>query len=668
MKIARKITAVLLPLSLGVSASAQTPGTLDAVVVTATRFDSQQQSEPIAAQVITADEIRESSANTVAEVLTRLGGVHTRASFTGVADRPLDLRGFGMTGDQNTLVLVNGIRISENEGAAARLSTIPIESIERIEILRGAGAVLYGGGATGGTINIITRSPIGEPLSGHASISAGSHNMMELRAGLQKGGESWGVLLNAGRFQSDHFRQNSRAEQDLANGEIRLGGQADFIAFGFNADQQSARLPGALRQAELAINRRSTLYPNDYVNSDSQIFTIRSERTFGAVVLALDLSHRSKDSEMLHDYRLFAPSFDTTLSNTRVRVNGVSPRALWKAAIPGGENRLTAGLDWSEWDYRNAVANEGAYPGATYSSNRFEVGEQRQRAFYLRDEIRWASGTRLSLGVRQEHVKQDQQGEAGEAVIGVEHRLWAHELALQQALAKGLSAYARTGRSFRVANIDENRCFGGPCAALLKPQKSNDREVGLQWQTRGLSLRAGLFDLDIENEIHYNALTFTNMNLDPTSRRGLEVEALTSLGRAIDFGVRVSRTTARFRFGNYGAVDVTGNDVPLVPRDRIGINLGWQLAPKTRVTANVVHVGTQRHDNDQANLFRKMPAFTVTDIKMTHQIGAWQLAAGINNLFGERYASYAIVNGTYTSFNAYPEDLRNAYLSAAYRF
>ncbi|WJJ93551.1 TonB-dependent receptor plug domain-containing protein [Neopusillimonas aromaticivorans] len=74
-----------------------------------------------------------------------------------------------MTGDQNTLVLLNGQRLSDFEGGTARLSSIPIESIERIEILRGSGAVQYGSGATAGTINIITKSPIGSPWAATCS-------------------------------------------------------------------------------------------------------------------------------------------------------------------------------------------------------------------------------------------------------------------------------------------------------------------------------------------------------------------------------------------------------------------------------------------------------------------------------------------------------------------
>jgi outer membrane receptor for ferrienterochelin and colicin len=115
---------------------------LNTVVVTATRFDSEPDKSPVASQIITAEDIQFSSANTLSEVLNKLGGVHTRTSFTGIPDAAIDLRGFGASGDQNTLILLNGQRLSENEGIAARLSSIPLNAIDRIEILRGSGSVL----------------------------------------------------------------------------------------------------------------------------------------------------------------------------------------------------------------------------------------------------------------------------------------------------------------------------------------------------------------------------------------------------------------------------------------------------------------------------------------------------------------------------------------------
>lgn len=636
-----------------------------AIIVTATRFFSDRQGQPIAAQVITADEIRDSSATTVSEVLSKLGGVHTRINFSGVPDTPLDLRGFGMSGDSNTLVLVNGQRISENESATARLSAIPIDSIERIEILRGMGAVLYGGGATGGTINIITRSPVASGLNGNVSALAGGHGLRDLRGGMRYGDGDWGLSLHAQHYENDNYRKNNRAEQNAVGGELRVGGRDDFIAIGFNADDQKGRLPGARTEAQLSTDPRGTGTPNDYANSDSRMYTLRGEKRYGDVTLAMDIGQRDKDMRSFSDFGGGA----TSRMDTKVDVTTVSPRLLWKSRLAGAENRLTVGLDWSDWSYSNDTL------GTAWASTTREVGEQSNRAIYFRNELSFPTGTRLSLGARRESVRQKQEEYLTPMPERSEnHHLSAHELALEQKFGAGFSAYGRVGKSFRVANIDENRCFPWalPCASLLKPQRSRDREIGMQWRGKGADFRAGLFDMAIDDEIHYmNVGPFlfgSNVNLPPTRHRGMELEGKLFIGDALDLAAHYTHTQARFREGVFGGVDVTGKDVPLVPRDRIGFNLNWQVAVATRMSLNVVYVGSQRHDNDQANRYRKMPGYTVSDVKLSHELGAWRLAAGINNLFDKKYYSYGIVNGTYTSFNAYPEDRRNAYASVEYRF
>ncbi|MCP1573462.1 outer membrane cobalamin receptor [Herbaspirillum rubrisubalbicans] len=153
---------------------------LSVVVVSASRFPNDPAFAPVAATVITAEQIREAGIDNANEAIRKLGGVYGRQSIAGPQDFPLDLRGFGTNGDQNMVVLVDGVRISENELSTPLLSSIPIESIERIEIVRGGSSVLYGSGATGGTIQIITRRP--QANAGHGTLlgEVGSHG---LRAG-----------------------------------------------------------------------------------------------------------------------------------------------------------------------------------------------------------------------------------------------------------------------------------------------------------------------------------------------------------------------------------------------------------------------------------------------------------------------------------------------------
>lgn len=643
------------------------------VVVTATRFQSEAASHPIAAQVITAEDIRNSSATTVSEVLSKVGGVHTRISFTGIPDAPLDLRGFGITGDQNTLVLLNGQRISENEGTPARLSAIPIDSIERIEILRGAGAVLYGSGTTGGTINIITRSPATKGVSGNVLAQAGGYGLRDTRGAVQAGNGTWGFRLNAQHYEKEGYRANNRAELSAVSGELRFGGQEEFIAFNFSADDQKSRLPGIRTEAQLLSDPRGATTPDDFMNSDSRIYSLRGEKRIGDVTLALDIGQREKNRRSFGSIA----GVGTSLADTDVDVTTVSPRLLWKSRLAGVDNRLTVGVDWSDWSYTNRTVATG------WLSSQNEVGNQENRAIYFRDEMLFATGTRLSLGARREIVEQDDADSVTPRPrTSVKHRLLAHELSLQQKLGAGYSAYGRVGKSFRVATIDENRCQFAPCApGLLKPQRSTDREIGLQWSGKGASLRAGLFDMDIKDELHYNAYSGNNSNLPPTRRRGLELEGELAIGKTVDLTARYTRTQSRFRSGTFTgfegsfpfppfSADIAGKDVPLVPKDRLGLNLGWQATAATRLAFNVAYVGSQRYDNDQANRFRSMPGYTVSDLKISHDIGAWRLAAGVNNLFDKAYYSYAVTNvsATPSRFNAYPEDRRNGYVSAEYRF
>ena len=153
----------------------------DDVVVTATRFEEPAGLQPIGTQVFSGEEIRASGVRSLPQFLSRSAGIYTRDNF-GSPNQQIDMRGFGISGDQNTLIMVDGQRISENEQIPADLASIPLSSIDRVEILRGSGAVLYGGGASAGTINIITRGA--RPNGRNASIEAGygTYDSRELAA------------------------------------------------------------------------------------------------------------------------------------------------------------------------------------------------------------------------------------------------------------------------------------------------------------------------------------------------------------------------------------------------------------------------------------------------------------------------------------------------------
>ena len=199
--------------------------------------------------VITAEDIARSPGTTIQDVLSREAGVQTWSTTGGKngATTTVDLRGFGATASSNTLFLLNGRRLNDIDLLGVDLSTIPRDSIERIEITRGnSGAVLYGDGAVGGVINIITktgvahcrRPRVSKPASAR-SISANSMVRPRYRSG------PFAASVFANGVDSNGYRVNSALQQRNAIGDLRYTGSEGSAWFNIVGDEQHLGLPGA---------------------------------------------------------------------------------------------------------------------------------------------------------------------------------------------------------------------------------------------------------------------------------------------------------------------------------------------------------------------------------------------------------------------------------------
>ena len=129
---------------------------LDTIVVTATRTDEDVEKLPSSITVVTAEDISNSTAVTVQDVLENVEGLVIRDLYGTGAKSTVDGRGFAR--GVNTVVLIDGRRVNEIDLGGVDWNLIPLENVERIEIVRGAGKrAFYGDNATSGVINIITK-------------------------------------------------------------------------------------------------------------------------------------------------------------------------------------------------------------------------------------------------------------------------------------------------------------------------------------------------------------------------------------------------------------------------------------------------------------------------------------------------------------------------------
>jgi iron complex outermembrane receptor protein len=651
---------------------------LDEVVVTATRFEDKSTNKPINVTVITSEDIRQSSARTLPELLSTQAGISSRDLFgNNAASASVDMRGFGAASGQNTLILLDGRRITDPDLSGVQWAAIPFAAIERIEIVRGSGAVLYGDGASSGVINIITRTPSKTGGNGSLSARGGSYGTSEAQASGGYFNGNAGVDVTASKYSSQGYRNNNRNEQSNAQANLRWLTEAGELAFKAGMDQQSIRLPGGrLVQPALGIDLVSTdprgaTTPLDYASRDGNQLALEWQQNLAGADVNLGIARRSKNQKSYFDFGGFPEYRDGDLV-----VNSFTPRMRIPHQI-GGDSSLVVGVDVHLWDYTQRISNSPA--NINQPINRIGM-TQHNAAKYVQNTTHLSTATTLLAGFRSERVSMNgtdvYDGAAPGAFFGSAAPAGvfaatkrAHELGLRHQLDSGLAVNGKIGRSFRFANVDEIYEFSPSFThqfQFLRPQTVAGREFWLDQRTQAGSWRASAFSNKVYDEIHLDPFGtgVGNTNLPASRRQGIELDGKWQALADVMLNAAYTYTDARFLFGAW-----EGKRVPLVASRKASMGASWAMSEQTRLNAAWSYVGSQFMENDEPNtLGMKIPAYSLVDLKLVHQRGALQLSAAVNNLFDRKYFNYAVSSQfTAGKYSAYTLPGRTFYLGLNYR-
>ncbi len=216
------LAAAFLPVEL-IEAVDDTGG-LDPIVVTASPVGNTLSESLQSVNVMTRVEIEAAPAATLAELLVMVAGVDIRRRGGAGVQADVGIRG---TAYEQTLVLVNGVPLKDPQTGHHDLNVpVPLEQVERIEVVRGPGGIAYGGNATGGLVNIVTREPTETEYG--VGLRAGSFSTRDVRAHVGGSGASSGHLLSASAHVSDGHLPKSRSDSDLR--QAMYTGHAHFEA------------------------------------------------------------------------------------------------------------------------------------------------------------------------------------------------------------------------------------------------------------------------------------------------------------------------------------------------------------------------------------------------------------------------------------------------------
>lgn len=653
------------------------PVQMGEIVVTATRDTQEVRKAPANVTVITAEEISNSGATNVVEVLDKLESIQFRTTSGNASQAYIDMRGFG--GDNpfgKTLVMLDSRRLNRTDMASVNWLSMPVNMIERIEIVRGPGSVLYGDAAIGGVINIIPKKGKGKPAFS-ATALAGSYGLHSERVGVVGATDKWTYALTGENQFSSGYRE--RSEYSAQGGDFDVGYAAHDLlnlSLGVSFNRTDYQMPGALTKEQMRQDRRQyqpampTYFMNanddndgrdKYTNVNLGIKSFWG--SFGQMEVNFIYGRKDLESNMPSWASSWSP-YSYVYSDTTADTYGITPKYTLDREIWGFHNKVIIGLDYYREPYKIEFFND-----RTRNEKLSKADLTRESAgYYIRDEFSILKNLILSVGYRQEQTKID--GSNKDRVDDTKnfdnenkYHAEAYEAGLTWLWGKKSKVFARYATVYRIPFLDEIASFHGysmpkPFLNKLEKEKGTSMEVGTEYYPlENLKLGLTLFRIDMEDEIQYviyDPVLYLgeNRNVGKARHDGAELSASYRWQKYLKVYGNFTYHRATFENGEYN-----GKEIPMAPNRIINGGLEIYLPYNVTLKPEIRHVSAAYLSGDNDNNAEKLEAYTLLNFYVHYKpaFGRLNLTvfAGVENLTDKMYSSYGLDYVQYGMENFY---------------
>ncbi|WP_167599289.1 TonB-dependent siderophore receptor [Chlorobaculum sp. 24CR] len=623
--------------------------TADEIVITATRTENPVSKLPMAVEVITREQIAESGALNLADVLAEAEDVNALEPVNGRIG-VAKLRGLDSS---LTLVLIDGYRLQSGFQGYSDLREIPAGMIERIEIVRGSGSALYGSDAVGGVINVITRKPTKE-LHGGLSVSGGGSRYGEAGT-VESDGWLSGSAGKLGYVVAGTYYNRDRYDRDKS--DLMTDGDDRRIASGSASLTYDltpgVKLTGGIVYADNSLDGIRTQTSGDFdrwVDSDRLLVHVGAEiKTGEESNLSLQVARSTYDWSSLMDNLNGVPvitsstasgttttTATTTTTRTKVSQDYDQFDARWTGRF-ADHHRLTAGVEYRTEERTDSgstvttkvVTKTGAVnsgpttmvtPDKTDSSHDVD-----NLGLYFQDEFTGLKPLSIIAGVRY-----DDHSDFGSE--------FSPKVAALLPISSHIKLRASYGEGFRAPSIYE-LCTGSLTTKKsivqsnpnLEAETSQTFEIGSDYTNGRFKASVTAFRNEVRNMISQVQIGVDNgipvnqyQNISRAMTRGIEINASMKLSSAISISDRVSFLDSE---------DMSTGKVLLYVPDIANVfrldYLNGRLALKGNI--RIITTGTQ-HVSD----IEKISGYTLVNGYLSKRVARnTELFVGVDNLFND---------------------------------
>lgn len=627
-------------------ASAQSDSTtsthrLDATVVVAHRIPLDLRGSTAAVSVITRADLDRTQARTLPDALRYLPGLFF-TSRDGGGSLPVAMaRGFFGGGENEyVLLLVDGIPVNTTRTTLVEWTSIPVAVIERIEVFRGSGSVLYGDAAIGGVINIITRPPTTNAT--RAALGLSERDAREATIQLtRKLGDTWGTAGTVSHTEGPGNREHTVSRRISTSVALEKALPAQRTRLALEYDRLADEDPGPLDETAANADPRRA---HELFHADKR--TRDGAELVGILERALGPSQMLRAAARVHGARqgrtrtlLLTPSFGDT------QFHHETDQGFWVRAQAdqlGSVSKFITGVEVSRAGYESSYRSPATGDELSNSS-----GSRLALALYAEGHRELAARLRASAGVRYDRITpsatlEDRDEEAKFSAV-------SGRLGINYAYRDGGNLYLVGSTSFKTPTLDQlydsrrtpvgDDVFITISNPSLEPQRAREIEAGVFQRVpmgrSSIEISLSAYRRELEDEIDFDLATFRYGNIKRSRHESLEIGTLGHLWRDIELRNALTLGRATFRSGPY-----QGNQLKSLPR--FATQSALSVPVRRDVMLAFAHRATSRTYLDDENT-TAIPGIHMFDVGLRVGGGSLETSIRVENLADERGAGFGFL-------------------------
>lgn len=605
---------------------------LDQVVVSATRSAKRKAEIGKVVRVITADQLEASQGKNLPEILNNIAGI----TYSGINNaysnnaNSLFMRGASAG---NTLILIDGIAVNDAQSISNEydLKSIPVDAIERIEIVKGGNSTLYGSDAVAGVINIITKKPVNGPLNANVLLTAGTYKANKEAIGLNGSLGNTGIAFNYSHAGSKEF---SSATDASGTGNFDKDGYEQH-AVSFNGKQQLTE--------RLFVNTNVQLSNNNGMSdagsfADDIDYTYKRTHFFGGITGKYALNEGSVTLNLSNN--TVANQFENLPNDGSALQRTDNKGRIWQADLFLNKElsnilELNSGLNYrkSNSDQYNLYDTPGYTSENTIAAS---AANADMRSFFTSFFLKNLGGFYLELGGRYNH--HSKYGDNFTYTINPSY-----------VIANRFKFFANASSAFKAPTLYQ--LFSPYGNTNLKPETTLTYEAGTELDLIAsiLSFNASFFKRKSENLIDLPISKYENFIEQNT--KGFELELNSNPNKKLFINTW-------YAFVEGKGIDENSNEIKELlrrPKHSAGVAAGYTFNKMISASLNYKYTGSRAEVFYNANFDREvinLSAYSILDAYLELKpLKKVALFGDFKNILNEDYIEWLGYNTRGSNFN-----------------